>query len=118
VSTYRHFDVRIEGDVVVVAFAKRQIRDDLVIAETATELCSVADRVQQKPLVLDFAGVVDVSSMMLGKLVTLQAKIKKNRGDLRLRNVGPEVRQVLATTKLDQMFRLEQDQPHVLHTLA
>ena len=106
-STYRHLKVQREGDVVVVRFAERQLRDELLIGEIAEELCSVAGRLQQQHLVLDFSGVVGVSSAMLGKLVMLQAKMKKQKGDLRLCKVGPEVRDVLATSKLDHVLDVE-----------
>jgi anti-sigma B factor antagonist len=104
--TYRHLNVRKEGDAVVVHFIDQQLRDEPIIRATADELCTVADQVPQSHLVLDFSGVVGVSSMMLGKLVMLQLKLKKTSGDLKLRNVGPEVREVLATTKLDHTLHL------------
>jgi anti-sigma B factor antagonist len=106
--TYHHLNVRKEGDAIVVHFVQRQLRDESIVRETAEELCTVADQMSHSHIVLDFSGVVGVSSMMLGKLVMLQLKLKKTLGDLKLRNVGPQVREVLATTKLDHTLHLEE----------
>lgn len=113
VSNYRHLQVRKEGDVFVVGFVEHQIRDESIIGELADELCSVADRAPKQRLVLDFSGVSGVSGTMVGKLVMLQARIKKTRGDLRPRKVGPGVRQVLAAMSLDRTFEIEEDEWHL-----
>lgn len=117
-ATYRHLDVQREDCIIVVRFVERHLRDERIVAEIAEELCGIADRVPQPHLVLDFSRVAGVSSMMLGKLVMLQTKIKKRKGELSLRSIGPEVRNVLATTRLDHTLRTEEDEEHALHTLA
>lgn len=109
-TTYRRLEARKEGDTIVARFADRQLREEQTIREIAEELCSLADRTQNQRLVLDFSDVVGVSSMMLGKLVMLQMKIKKNGGELRLCKLGPEIREVLATTKLDHTLRIDEEQ--------
>jgi anti-anti-sigma factor len=106
-STYRRLDVRKDADAIIVRFVDRQMRDDQTIREISEELCGIAERVQQQHLVLDFSGVVGLSSAMLGKLVMLQTKMKKQGGDLTLCKVGPEVRDTLATMKLDQVLHVE-----------
>jgi anti-anti-sigma factor len=106
-APYRHLDVQKEGEVIVVRFVEHQMRDERIIGEIANEFCNLADRVQQQHLVLDFSGVVGMSSTMLGKLVMLQAKLKKLGGDLRLTKVGLEIRDILATTKLDRTLHVE-----------
>jgi len=109
-ATYRRLDVRKEGEVIIVRFAEHQIREEPTVREIADELCNLAERVPQQRLVLDFSGVVGLSSLMLGKLVMLQMRMKKSGGNLRLRNVGSEVREILATTRLDHAFQIEDDQ--------
>ena len=104
---YRHLDLRKDGTVVVVQFRRHQIVDPLTVNEVAEELCGVADRAQHCDLVLDLSKMVGLSSLMLGKLVMLQGKMKKTGRSLTLRNVGSEIREVLAITKLDQILHVE-----------
>jgi anti-anti-sigma factor len=106
-SPCRHLSVQKQGEVITVGFAKSQMRDEQLVGEIAEELCSIAERAQQQHLVLDFSGVVGVSSIMLGKLVMLQARMKKQGGNLRLYKVGPEVRSVLAAMKLDRTLHVD-----------
>lgn len=106
-SVYRHLDLRKDGTAVVVQFRKHQIVDPLTVNEVAEELCSVADRAQHCDLVLDLSKMVGLSSLMLGKLVMLQGKMEKTGRSLKLRNVGAEIREVLAVTKLDQILHVE-----------
>jgi anti-anti-sigma factor len=106
-STYRHLETQKEGDVIVVRFVDHKLRDELMIGEIAEELFSVAERVRQQHLVLDFSGVVGLSSTMLGKLIVLQTKMKKQGGDLKLCTVGPEVRAILTTMHLDRTLNVE-----------
>lgn len=115
---YRHLDVQREDGHIVVRFVERQLRDERIIGEIAEGLCGIADRVPQPHLVLDFARVAGVSSMMLGKLLMLQTKIRNGRGKLALRNVGPEVRQILAATRLDHTFHIEEDEASALKPSA
>jgi anti-anti-sigma factor len=95
--------------VIVAGFVDHQFRDESLIGKIAEELCHVADQAQQH-LVVDLSGVVHLSSLMLGKLVMLQIRMKKKDGDLMLRKVGPEVRDILATTALDRTLHIEEEE--------
>ena len=103
-AVYRHLDISKEDDVVVVHFNKRQIVDEALVREITDELNSVIDRGHSYNLDLSFSKVVAVSSLMLGKLVMLHRKMQLKSRQLKLRNVGPEVREVLAVTKLDRLL--------------
>jgi anti-sigma B factor antagonist len=117
-ATYRHLDVRKEGERIVVRFIERQIRDESTIVDIAAEIGSVAELLPRPHLVLDFSGVVGVSSMMLGKLVMLQLRVSKGGGNLRLRNVGPQVREVLATSRLDRTLHVEEQAANAPQTYS
>jgi anti-anti-sigma factor len=100
--------VRKEEDTLVVQFAERRILDQTIVKEVAEELCNVAERSHN--LVLSLSKVVALSSSMLGRLVMLQKKLELKKRQLKLRDVGAEVREVLAATKLDQVLRVEEGQ--------
>lgn len=108
VSAYRHLEVWREQDAIHVKFGKHQILDERAVKEVSDELLTVADRVLDHDLVLNLSKVVGLSSLMLGKLVMLQKKMELKGHHLKLCNVGPEVREVLAATKLDRILRIQE----------
>jgi anti-anti-sigma factor len=108
VPTFHHLLVKKEGDAIVVQFIRQRILDETTVKEITEELRSVADLEGPHGLVLNFSKVVALSSLMLGKLVMLQKRMEHEKRLLKLCNVGPEVRDVLAATKLDQVLHIEQ----------
>ena len=118
VSSYRHLDVRKQGNAIVVQFDKHQILDELTVQEITEELCSVADRAGGHHLVVNLSKVVGLSSSMLGKLVMLQKKMEQKKRQLRLCNVGAEVREVLAATKLHRILHLSESEDDAIRAFA
>ena len=105
---YRHLAVRRDGVTVIVQFGKHQIFNELTVKEIAEELNSLSDRTPHRDLALDLQKVLSLSSLMLGKLVMLHKRLESDRRQLRLFNVGPELRDVLATTRLDQVLNIQE----------
>jgi anti-anti-sigma factor len=101
-SVYRHLGAWKHGDVTVVRFGEHRILDELAVTRINDESNEVADRTDD--LVLHFAGVVGLSSMMLGRLLTLQQKIVSQGGKLTLCEIKPEVQEVFTTTKLNHLL--------------
>ena len=108
VSSYRHLQVQKEGDTIIVQFGRYLILDEVTVKVIIEELCNVAERAERQDLILDLSKVISLSSLMLGKLVMLQKQMEKKKRHLKLRNVGAEVRDVLAATKLDQILHVEE----------
>jgi len=109
---YHQLGVWKHGDVIVVRFGEHQILDELTVKKIGDELYHVADRPDCCHLLLDFASVVGLSSLMVGKLLMLQRKMESKGGKLKLCEVGPELQEVVTSTKLDQVFDIwdsEQD---------
>lgn len=118
VSSYRHLYVRKQGNAIVVQFDKHQILDELAVKEITEELCSVADRAGSHHLVVNLSKVVGLSSSMLGKLVMLQNRMEQKKRQLRLCNVGAEIRDVLAATKLHRILHVSESEDDALRAFA
>ena len=58
-------------------------------------------------LVLDFSSAGFLSSAALGKLITLDKKVRAAGGSLKLRNVPPEIYEVFRITRLNRFFEIE-----------
>lgn len=115
---YHHLGVWKHGNAIVVRFGDHQILDELTVKKITEELYAVAHRVDCHHLVLDFSSVVGLSSLMLGKLLMLRKIIACKKGRLVLCDVGPEVQDVLAGTKLDTILEIMASEADALKALS
>lgn len=95
------------SDAITAQFNNRKLLNDQTLEQTGELLFRLADRLQKRKLVLDFAQVEYLQSSVLGKLVTLSKKVAAAGGRLVVKNVHPKVHAVFTLTKLDQVFELE-----------
>jgi anti-sigma B factor antagonist len=82
--------------------ANRQEFKDLVL----TELTHGA-----RKLLIDFGPTTYIDSSGLGVLVSVSKKVRELQGELRLLNLGEELRALFRLTLLDKMFQFDMDTP-------
>lgn len=103
-----------QGDVTVVRFVDRKILDESNIQQLGNELFRLVEEDGKKKLLLNFANVEFLSSGALGKLITLDKKVKAHNGVLKLSNIRPEIYEVFAITKLNRLFDIRDDESAAL----
>jgi anti-sigma B factor antagonist len=113
-ATQRRLDVNEVGDVTVVRFKDRRILDETSIQELGQELFQLVEEYGRKKLLLNFSSVEFLSSAALGKLITLDKKVKANGGKLKLSNIRTEIYEVFAITKLNKLFDIRDDEADAL----
>lgn len=101
-------------------FRDHKLIDDLTIQEIGREMTSCSDEhpSPDSRIELDFSGVEYLSSMMLGKLITLEKRRRLLQGipedseerALRLVGVQPEIYETFAITRLNQFFEINEAQ--------
>jgi anti-sigma B factor antagonist len=106
----RRIDVTQKGEVTVVRFIDRKILDEANIQELGVEMFKLVEVEKRKNLLLNFFNVEFLSSAALGKLITLDKKVKANGGRLKLSNIRPEIYEVFAITKLNKLFDIKDDE--------
>ncbi len=111
---YERLDVSEVGDVTVVRFRDRKIIDDINIQELGQELFSLIEQDNRGKLLLNFSSVDFLSSAALGKLITLDKKVKAHSGALKLSNIRAEIYEVFAITKLNRLFDIQDDEADAL----
>ncbi len=111
---YRRLDVNEVGDVTVVHFRDQKIIEDLGIQELGQELNRLVEVENRKKLVLNFSSVDFLSSAALGKLITLDKKMKAKSGKLKLCNIRPEIYEVFAITRLNRLFDIKDEEADAL----
>lgn len=95
------------GNVAMVKVLDRKIIDAANIQELGDELFSLVEKESQKNLILNFAQVEFLSSAALNKLIILDKKVKASGGKMRLCNLKPEIYEVFAITRLNQLFDIK-----------
>ena len=113
-AAHRRLEVSEVGDVTVVRFVDRKILDEASIQELGSELFQLVEQENRGKLVLNFTKVDFLSSAALGKLITLDKKVKARSGKLKLSNIRPEIYEVFAITKLNKLFDIKDDEADAL----
>jgi anti-sigma B factor antagonist len=110
----RHLDLNEIGDVTVVRFRDHKIVDDMSIHQLGQEMFQLVEVDSRDKLLLNFSSVDFLSSAVLGKLITLDKKMKAHGGSLKLSNIRPEIYEVFAITKLNRLFDIKEDEADAL----
>lgn len=110
----RRIDVEEIGDVTVVRFIDKKILDEQNIQVIGDQLFELVDDEGRKKLLLDFSNVEYLSSQALGKLITLNKKIRQVSGQLRLCNIKQEIYVVFEITSLNKVFPIYDDEEKAL----
>ena len=107
---HRRIDVSKIGDVTVVKFLDKKILDETNIQELGVELFGLVEQDNRKSILLNFSHVEFLSSAALGKLITLDRKVKAAKGRLKMSNIRPEIFEVFQITKLNKVFDIRNDE--------
>jgi anti-sigma B factor antagonist len=113
-SGTRRLDIEEIGDITIAKFIDKKILDENNIQVIGNQLFGLVDEEGRKKIVLDFSNVEYLSSAALGKLITMEKKVKAAKGKLRLCCIRPEIYEVFAITKLNRLFKICEDQERAL----
>lgn len=102
------------NEVTVVTFKDKKILDEAIIQEVGDALFELVDKQFKSKLLLNFENVEYLSSAALGKLITLNKRIKEENGELKLCNIIPEIYEVFRITKLNRLFEIYDDMDQAL----
>ena len=113
-SEQQRLSVSEVGDVAVVRFVDQKILDEAKIQQLGQELFDLVEVDGRRKILLNFTSVEFLSSAALGKLITLDKKVKGQGGTLKLSNIRPEIYEVFAITKLNKLFDIKDDEVDAL----
>ena len=102
------------GEVTVVRFVDKKILDEASIQELGAELFGLVEQLNRKSILLNFTDVEFLSSAALGKLITLDRKVKSAKGRLKMCSIRPEILEVFQITKLNKVFDIRTDEPEAI----
>ena len=110
----RRLELEEVGDVTVVNFVDKKILDENNIQIIGNQLFGLVEEDGRKKIVLDFTNVEYLSSAALGKLITMDKKVKAISGKLRFRNIRSDILEVFKITRLDKLFQIRENQEKAL----
>lgn len=111
---HRRIDVAKVGDVTVVKFLDKKILDEEGIQELGAELFSLVEHDNRRSIVLNLSNVDFLASAALGKLITLDRKVKNASGRLKMSNIKQEIMDVIQLTKLHKVFEIHGEEAEAL----
>ena len=110
----RRLDIEEVGDVCVARFIDKKILDENNIQIIGNQLFGLVEEDGRKKIVLDFTNVEYLSSAALGKLITMDKKVKASGGKLRLCNIRKDIYEVFAITRLNKVFDIRNTQDEAI----
>ena len=114
---HRRLDIEEVGGVTVATFVDKKILDEGNIQVIGNQLFSLVEDDGRDKIILDFSSVEYLSSAALGKLITMDKKVKSAKGKLRLCAVRPDIYEVFAITKLNKLFDMRDTREQALEGL-
>lgn len=99
-----------DGNILVIQFTDSRILEESRIRQVGDDMIALLSKTEEEGVLLDFHGVVFMSSAMLGTLIRFHKKCKEYKVELRLCNIAPEIFQVFKLTRLDKVFDIH-DEP-------
>ena len=113
-AVYRRIELSEVRDVSAVRFVDRKILDEASIGELGEEMFALVESENRGSILLNFSDVEFLSSAALGKLITLDKKVKAAGGKLKLCNIRPQIYEVFAITKLNNLFDIHETEDEAL----
>jgi anti-anti-sigma factor len=92
--------------ITIVTFTVAEIVEPDAIEAVSKQLLKLVEYFSSRRLVLNLGSVRRLSSLMLGKLIGLNARVGAAGGQLVLCHLHPDVTEVLKAVKLLQTFRV------------
>lgn len=97
-----------EETFTLIKFTNGRMFDEASISELGSELLEVVEATPEKSkVILDFTGVDYLSSAALGKMITMNKKLKEKEIILILKNMSENIHEVFVITRLDKFFKIE-----------
>lgn len=95
--------------VAQIQFVDHDILEEASIVQIGKEISQLISRMSNPKVLINFEQVEHLSSSALGALITVNNKIKRKGGQLRLSNINKQIYEVFLITQLDKLFKIYGD---------
>lgn len=95
-----------QEEVTIIDFLDRSILDEAAIQQIGDQMQELIDQAGVPKMLINFQNVEHLSSAALGMLITINNRVRAKDGQLKLANIGGQIYEVFAITKLDKLFQI------------
>jgi anti-sigma B factor antagonist len=107
-----------EANAAVVAFKSPSMGDVDAISAVSTKIKEFVQENQPQMLIFDFEAVRFFSSLVLGLLLDIHAKLASRNGEVLISAINPELHRVFKIASLDKVFRFFPDRRSALEAIS
>ncbi len=112
-------EIRDAQDVVVVSLKHAKVLDEKLIRQIGAEFAKLTlEAAAERKLLLSFAKVEFMASAMISQIMLLNKQCKKDRVDLKLCSIIPNIMEVFKLMKLNKVFQIYADAPQALEAFG
>jgi len=97
------------GAPAVIAFKGTSLSEPEAIAAVSRQINEFACENQPNCIIFDFGAVKFFSSLVLGLLLNVRAKLKESDGEVLISGINPQLYRVFKITNIDKLFRFFPD---------
>ena len=90
--------------------------DYKIVSDVSDQLFALVEQAGHRQILLDFSNLTVLSSIAIAKLISLQKKVVKLQGTLRVCCVTPKLLEILGYIGLDRYIRIYETQEDALRT--
>ena len=91
----------------IIKIKESKVYDEAMVSIINDEINQVLDSNDKKFIILDFSKVKYLSSSFLGKIISINKKVKTKEGKLFLVGLNVDIMEVFQITKLEKFFNFQ-----------
>lgn len=99
-------EIEMQDQVALVRFTTSRILDQSNVQQLGEEFDELLDKHKLPKIVINFDKVEYMSSAVMGKLVSLQKKVKAGKGKLILTNIARDIYEIFEIMRFDKLFKI------------
>lgn len=91
----------------IIKIKESKVYDEIMVNIVSDEINQALDSNDKKFIILDFSKVKYLSSSFLGKIISINKKVKAKEGKLFLAGLNVDIMEVFQITKLEKFFNFQ-----------
>lgn len=91
----------------IIKIKESKVYDETMVSMVSDEIDQVLNSNDKKFIIIDFSKVKYLSSSFLGKIISINKKVKVKEGKLFLTGLNADIMEVFQITKLEKFFNFQ-----------
>jgi anti-sigma B factor antagonist len=118
VSDKAGVEISVQGKAAVVAYKSASVSDVEKIAAISEQINEFIEENHPNKMIVDFEKVKFFSSLVLGVLLDVRARLRTYDGEVVISAINPQLYRVFKITNLDKVFRFFPDKESAVEAVS